>query len=137
MNTVATADTAQSWFNRAEAWLDNKGKGAWIAAMILGFILFWPVGLAFLFYMIWSKNMFKSSCSSRRSGHSTNFRSTGNAAFDSYKADMLRRLEDEQTAFESFLQRLRDATDKSEFDQFIHDRAQHGPTEPPHAPVDA
>ena len=41
-----------SWFSRAEAWLDEKGKGAWIAAMVLGFIFFWPIGLALLAYMI-------------------------------------------------------------------------------------
>ena len=39
-------------------WLDDRGKGAWIAAMVLGFIVFWPVGLALLAYMIWSKRMF-------------------------------------------------------------------------------
>lgn len=49
--------------------------------------------------------------------------STGNAAFDAYKADTLRRLEEEQTNFESFLERLRDAKDKAEFDQFMDDRA--------------
>ena len=47
-----------SWFERSETWLDRKGKGAWIAAMVLGFIFFWPVGLALLAYMIWSKKMF-------------------------------------------------------------------------------
>jgi hypothetical protein len=46
-------------------------------------------------------------------------------------------LEDEQTAFESFLQRLRDAKDKAEFDQFMDDRAQNGSTEAPKEPVDA
>ena len=43
------------WFERSETWLDRKGKGAWIVAMSLGFIFFWPVGLALLAYMIWSK----------------------------------------------------------------------------------
>jgi hypothetical protein len=32
--------------------MDRRGKGAWMAAMILGMIFFWPVGLALLFYMI-------------------------------------------------------------------------------------
>ena len=113
------------WFSRAESWLDEKGKGAWIAAMVLGFIFFWPVGLALLFYMIWSKRMFKSSCSRsarRRHFHSVHSR-TGNSAFDAYKEDMLRRLEEEQSEFEAFLERLREAKDKAEFDQFIDDRA--------------
>lgn len=50
-------------------------------------------------------------------------RTTGNNAFDAYKADTLRRLEEEQNNFESFLERLRDAKDKAEFDQFMDERA--------------
>jgi hypothetical protein len=114
---------AQNWFARAEAWLDARGKGAWIAAMVLAFILFWPVGLALLAYMIWSKRMFNGSCNKSRHSTRPTFRSSGNSAFDAYKADTLRRLEEEQEAFEAFLQRLRDAKDKSEFDQFMDDRA--------------
>ena len=112
---------------RSEAWLDERGKGAWIAAMVLGFIFFWPVGLALLAYMIWSKRMFSKSCrKSRMSAHHTAFAATrpsGNAAFDAYKADTLQRLEDEQANFEAFLERLREAKDKAEFDQFMDDRA--------------
>lgn len=133
-----------SWFYRAENWLDDRGKGAWIALMVLGFIFFWPIGLAILAYMIWSKRMFsKSSHGSHegresyrthmkamrdefrgrtRSAHEA-ARPSGNRAFDSYKADTLRRLEDEQKSFEEFLERLREAKDKSEFDQFMQDRA--------------
>jgi hypothetical protein len=113
----------RGWFARAEAWLDDKGTGAWIAAMVLAFILFWPIGLALLAYMIWSKRMFKSACTARRRADGHSFRSSGNSAFDAYKADTLRRLEDEQHAFEAFLQRLREAKDKAEFDQFMDDRA--------------
>ncbi len=132
MNTVAHTETTHStgnWFSRAEGWLDERGKGAWIAAMVLGFILFWPVGLALLAYMIWSKRMFSRNCArrahtndahiSRRHG----FRSSGNTAFDAYKAETLRRLMEEQENFEAFLERLRAAKDKSEFDQFMEDRA--------------
>ena len=120
-----TAPTVQrdSWLRRSERWLDERGKGAWIAAMVLGFIFFWPIGLALLAYMIWSKRMFSGNCS-RRTRHAANaFKSSGNSAFDAYKADTLRRLQDEQDAFEAFLQRLRDAKDKAEFDQFMEDRA--------------
>lgn len=56
-------------------------------------------------------------------GYGATFRSSGNAAFDAYKAETIRRLQDEQEAFEAFLQRLRDAKDKSEFDTFMNDRA--------------
>lgn len=122
MSTVAT------WPAQAETWLDERGKGAWIAATVVGFIVFWPVGLALLAYMIWGKQMFKGSCATRRGNYPMatrhGFKPTGNAAFDSYKADTLRRLEDEQDAFESFLQRLREAKDQSEFDQFMNERAE-------------
>ena len=37
-----------SWFERSETWLDRKGKGAWIAAMVLGFIFFGQLALHFL-----------------------------------------------------------------------------------------
>src|SRR6056297_3618567 len=113
------------WFANAEAWLDDKGKGAWIAAMVLGFIFFWPVGLALLAYMIWSKRMFNSSCnrSRRLPPKFTTMRSSGNSAFDAYKTETLRRLEEEQENFEAFLGRLREAKDKAEFDQFMDDRA--------------
>ena len=121
---AAPVAQGQSWFGRAEQWLDARGKGAWIAAMVLSFIFFWPVGLALLAYMIWSKRMFNSSCGVSRRTHGHKFRSSGNTAFDAYKSDTLRRLEDEQRAFEEFLQRLREAKDKSEFDQFMDDAAE-------------
>lgn len=69
--------------------------------------------------------MFNTTCSSRRTArslHGHTARASGNSAFDAYKADTLRRLEQEQDAFEAFLQRLRDAKDKAEFDQFMTDR---------------
>lgn len=132
MNTLASEQTytpRPNWFARTENWLDEKGKGAWIAAMVLGFIFFWPVGLALLAYMIWSKRMFSGkSCANRRNRSVMSTRSTGNAAFDAYKADTLRRLEEEQGHFEAFLERLREAKDKAEFDQFMDDRAKREDT---------
>lgn len=132
--TTATA----SWPSRAEHWLDDRGKGAWIAAMILAFILFWPLGLALLAYMIWSKRMFSKGCAGRRHrGHNFEtranehgFRSSGNRAFDAYKADTLDRLEREQEEFEAFLDRLRASKDKSEFDQYLDDRAREAKETP-------
>jgi hypothetical protein len=121
---MSTLPATAGWLSRAEAWLDRKGKAAWIVAMILGFVFFWPVGLALLAYMIWSKRMF--SCTSRRS-HSTRhafsaMKGSGNTAFDAYKTETLRRLEEEQAEFESFLHRLREARDKAEFDEFMSER---------------
>ena len=66
--------------------------------------------------------MFNGSCAKRTHHARHAFKSSGNSAFDAYKADTLRRLEEEQDAFEAFLQRLREAKDKAEFDQFMQDR---------------
>ena len=124
MTETVPASSAPGWFSRTEAWLDSKGKGAWIAAMVLGFVFFWPIGLAILFYMIWSKDMFKKSHRSRSCSRRMHVMTpTGNSAFDSYRDETLRRLEDEQKSFEEFLERLRAAKDKAEFDQFMDERA--------------
>ena len=48
--------------------------------------------------------------------------SSGNRAFDEYRTETLRRLEDEQREFHDFLDRLRMAKDKAEFDQFMAER---------------
>lgn len=89
--------------------------------MVLGFVFFWPVGLALLAYMIWSG---KIACKNKRMSRNLHVsHSTGNSAFDAYRADTLQRLEEEQKNFEAFLQRLRDAHDKVEFDQFMEERA--------------
>ena len=125
--------TVAAWPHQAETWLDERGKPAWIIAMVLGFIFFWPVGLALLFYMIWSKRMFAGKCRNNRRmnrhGMQSSGQSSGNTAFDAYKADTLRRLEEEQGKFEEFLQRLRDSKDKSEFDDFMDERAKKATNE--------
>lgn len=101
--------------------------------MVAGFILFWPVGLALLAYMIWSKKMFSHGCGwGRRDGNGHHhrmhaqaraMRSSGNSAFDAYKADTIERLVREQEEFEAFLARLRASKDKAEFDQYLDERA--------------
>jgi Protein of unknown function (DUF2852) len=116
-------NTAVRWLERARDWLDERGKAAWIAVMVIGFVLFWPVGLALLIYLFWSKRM---SCHSwGRHGRHRNHvagRPTGNTAFDGYRAETLRRLEEERDAFLRFLEQLRAAKDQAEFDQFMAGR---------------
>ena len=126
--------------------LDDYGKPAWIALMVVSFIVFWPLGLAVLAYLFWSGRM---GCW-RNGGRSSRWRermeakasrwyrdqSSGNSAFDEYRNDTLRRLEDEQKEFRDFLERLRHAKDKSEFDQFMAERGRrdNGPAPQPQAP---
>lgn len=118
--------------------LDQNGKWAWIAAMVGGFILFWPVGLFILGYLIWSGRMgcwkkFGLEEIGRGRGRwyaPSGNTSSGNAAFDEYREETLKRLEEEQKEFGEYLERLRRAKDKSEFDQFMSDRRKgpQGPT---------
>jgi hypothetical protein len=112
--------------------LDDLGKPAWIALMILGFMVWWPLGLATLAFLIGSRRMgcgnFRGfnwgGPSGRHPGMGMGWHpgSSGNRAFDAYRAETLRRLEDEQREFRDFLDRLRMAKDKAEFDQFMADR---------------
>ncbi|MEO1291296.1 MAG: DUF2852 domain-containing protein [Pseudomonadota bacterium] len=112
------------WLRKAEDWLDGYGKPGWIAAMVLAFIVLWPVGLAILGYMLWSGRMGCRSKGHRRFGWHRAPRTTGNSAFDAYREETLRRLEDEREAFTGFLDKLRHAKDKAEFDQFQNEYRQ-------------
>ena len=115
------------------ATLDDYGKPAWIAAMILGFIVWWPIGLGVLAYLIWSGRM--GCCGNKKdwrqyfTDEAKRFGGgpgTGNHAFDDYREATLKRLEDEANEFQGFLKRLRHAKDKAEFDQFMAERGQNG-----------
>jgi len=133
----------------------------WILAMILGFMFWWPVGLAVLFFTIGSRRMgcwgygrrggfqgggyqggwqgggappwanwksFWSGCGGAPAQAAPP--SSGNRAFDEYRAETLRRLEEEQKEFGAFLDRLRFAKDKAEFDQFMAELRQRPPAPP-------
>jgi hypothetical protein len=127
--------------------LDDYGRPAWIALMVVAFVLFWPLGLAILAFLLWSGRMgcgrmsgwsdehrrqrferkmermrerFEAWGSPPRGG----FAPSGNRAFDEYREETLRRLEAEATDFRAFLDRLRMAKDKIEFDQFMAERRQ-------------
>lgn len=122
-----------NWFTRSIEWMDGNGPGAWIALMVAGFIFAGPLGLVLLFFILFTGRFGRrwrtgeatqrrafGCCGSHRVHVS---RSTGNAAFDAYKADTIERLQREQQEFEDFLRRLREARDKAEFDQYMEDRA--------------
>ena len=141
--------------------LDEIPKAAWIALVVLGFIVFWPVGLALLVYMIWSGRMFcgrhgrygrwynpeerdaaRSEWRARREEWKAWKRrhrwggqsSSGNVAFDEYREETLRKLDEEQREFRDYLDKLRSAKDRAEFDQFMNERRNRPPaTEPPPA----
>lgn len=122
--TTPASNGISGWFARTEAWLDHKGKPAWIAALVISMVVFWPIGLMLLAYMIWSNKLTCSKNTQTQHAYGRSLRgSTGNSAFDAYRNETLRRLEEEQQSFEAFLDRLRAARDKAEFDQFMEERA--------------
>ncbi|HET9018281.1 MAG TPA: DUF2852 domain-containing protein [Acetobacteraceae bacterium] len=118
--------------------IDEYGRGGWIAAMVLAFWVFWPLGLALLAFLLFSGRL--RACGPNAAGRWHNMESrdggwcgggrgrwgrapsSGNAAFDDYRAETLRRLEEEQQEFVEYLERLRRAKDKAEFDQFMAER---------------
>jgi hypothetical protein len=134
--------------------LDDIGKPAWIGLTIVSFIVFWPLGLVVLGYLIgsgrmacwahsngdrWQRRMERMQHRMERMQAAAEqwtgrgFRSSsGNRAFDEYRDETLRRLEEEQREFKAFLDRLRHAKDKAEFDQFMaeHRRPQSGTPQP-------
>lgn len=127
-----TAPAAPGPIARALAWLDARGPISWVVVMVGSFIFAGPLGLLVLGFILMT-GRFKGAgcrrsadgqmhrCGPRMQFHAS--RRTGNAAFDAYKADTLARLEREQTEFEAFLARLREARDKAEFDQYMDERA--------------
>jgi hypothetical protein len=115
-------NTAVRSLERARDWLDERGRGAWIALTIIAFVLFWPIGVALVAYIIWSKRMSCHSWGRKNRHHGGPFGRTGNTAFDSYREETLKRLEEERDAFLKFLEQLRAAKDRAEFDQFMSSR---------------
>ena len=134
--------------------LDDLGNPAWIALTVVGFLIWWPLGLVALGYLVGSGRMARwTGCGARRWQHQAQSHqaqsnqaqsnpggwwgvrsgSSGNRAFDEYRTETLRRLEEEQREFKAFLDRLRHAKDKAEFDEFMAERGRRpqGPSPQP------
>ncbi len=122
-----------------------------IGAMAAGFVVFWPVGLAVVGFKVWQKqsgypgdlftfvrekwdsvssftwSSYGSSGSAPRGWNGAG--SSGNAAFDDWRQGELSRLEEErrklvaaEREFADFLEQLRRARDRDEFDRFMQER---------------
>jgi hypothetical protein len=98
--------------------LDEFGKPAWIALIVLGFWAFWPLGLAILAFTIWSGRMgcgfhghdrwqhkmermqrkmdwMRTKMGGGAGGAPWSYApASGNRAFDEYRSVTLRRLVD-------------------------------------------
>ncbi len=138
----------------------RRGCGAsrWTAfelvAMILGFIVFWPIGLAILGYKFWQRKsggedlqsfatgkwnearsaMAGASCFGSSAPWGRGGASTGNSAFDEWRAGELARLEAERRKLEEahrefaeFVESVRKAKDREEFERFMNARNRPAP----------
>ncbi len=104
-----------------------------IPVTIVALNVFWPAGVAIAIILAWRGGFAPTGTPSAAPQNveeavnslmpTTAQKTSGNASFDAYRTDMIKRLEAEQVNFESFLTRLRDAKDKSEFDAFMDARA--------------
>ena len=107
--------------------------------MVLGFVVFWPVGLAVLSYNLWGTwwssetGRWKSSGKRRCGKRTPQVRSSrsGNTAFDAYNVETIKRLEQEERDFATCIDELRAAKDRDEFDRFINSRTTKEPGREP------
>jgi nitrogen fixation protein FixH len=106
-----------------------------VILMIAGFIIFWPLGLAMLAWIIWGDEIgrmfFDARAQFRGAARSAPFSAattgrTGNLAFDEYRtaelkrlAEERRKLEEMRAEFEGFVNELRRAKDQEEFERFM------------------
>jgi hypothetical protein len=121
-----------------------------IVAMVLGFIVFWPIGLAILFFKMWQRRsgypgdlQTAAQDKWREARHAMsgggwqgpwgrrgfNAASTGNLAFDEWKQAEIARLEEERRKlqeahreFSAFVENIRRAKDREEFERFMNER---------------
>jgi hypothetical protein len=117
---------------------------ATIALMVIGFMVFWPLGLAMLAYILWGDRLdgFKRDVNRATDGmfagcrrHNHGYRArTGNVAFDDWREKELERIEEERRKldemreqFDSYLRELRRAKDQEEFDRFMAERSKSTP----------
>ena len=123
--------------------------------MVLGFVVFWPIGLAILGYKVWQRRyggpdlqtVATSKWEEARSAMSANsswgsswgcgavrrasrfYPASGNVAFDEWRTAELARLDEErrkldkaQREFAEYVDAIRRAKDREEFERFMAER---------------
>jgi hypothetical protein len=144
---------SRAWSSQSEgsAWsAQGCGRMNWklgeITAMVLGFMIFWPIGLAILLAKIWQRqsgaerdlfsfvqekaSRFEESLRPHRSQSGfSGWGSSGNSAFDEWRESELARLEEErrkladaEREFADHIEQLRRARDREEFESFMRAR---------------
>ena len=113
-----------------------------IAMTVLGFMVFWPLGLAMIGYIVFGERLdaFKddanrgvdsalASFGRFKGSMPTGFGRTGNVAFDDWRFEEMRRLDEKRAElaameheFAEYQRELRRAKDAEEFDKFLKTR---------------
>jgi hypothetical protein len=115
----------------------SSPRRAWeIAGIVLGFIFVWPLALAYLVWKLagypmpveWRSYLERTFARPFEGSFraAAPFAGTGNSAFDEYRRRELERLEEERRrldeeakAFGAFVEELKRAKDREEFDAFM------------------
>ena len=133
------ASYAPSWSAASAATCARPPRRALeITGIILGLIFFWPAALAYIVWKVmgypvpnelktfYEQNFSSAFANVRRPAPSFGFGGTGNAAFDEYRQRELarldeerRRLDEEVKAFGAFVEELKRAKDREQFDAFM------------------
>ena len=93
--------------------LESIGKPVWLVLMILGFMWFWPIGLAIFVYLVWSYGSFTQGFPWQFS-----FWTSGNSAFDNHYKEAIAALETEKKEFSDFVKEKLSEKDQAEFAEF-------------------
>ena len=136
MSDASTAGGSARSFTRS-GWPPRRSVE--IAGIVLGFIFVWPLALAYLAWQLmgypvptewraaFERNF--SSMTGSVAGVQPGYTSTGNFAFDEHRRSELERLEEERRrldeearAFGEFVEELKRAKDRQEFDAFMAKR---------------
>ena len=147
---------ASSWNRKARTWSATDGGGAsspfwpggagdrahesfpgrwWVlgkmglVAMILGFIVFWPIGIAVLFYNMFARKGGELPFTMPPGSHFWSRPTTGNSAFEEWRKAEIERIEQErkklheaEREFSVFLDELKRVKDREEFERFMKAR---------------
>lgn len=103
----------------AERWLDDHGKGAWIAAIVLAFIAFWPLGLGLLLYATLIRKKLVRDRYGDELPELRRLRYRGAHSPEARPAAPEAPPGDEQAQFESFRARLNSQASGEDFDAYL------------------
>jgi hypothetical protein len=131
-----SGNSSPFWPHSAQFAGDALREGGWwklgpigLVAMILGFIVFWPIGLAILFYNIFKKKGWNLPMTAPPGSYFWSRPAAGNSAFEDWRRSEIERIErerqklhDAEREFVTFLDELKRVKDREEFERFMQAR---------------